>query len=111
MSWLEFAHVFEASMPNTTRGSFDIAPRTGYWSDGGSKWVEQPGRPADIYIFAWHPVTEEQTADHRDPDQWEFYVVPEAELPPRQKTIALSRLSKHWAPVKIDDLVAKLSEL
>jgi hypothetical protein len=38
------------------------------------------GRNADLFIFAWHPRTDE-AADHRDPRQWLFHVVAEPLLP------------------------------
>ncbi len=50
--------------------------------------MTEPGRNADIFIFAWHPLTDD-TADHRDPDQWLFHVVAECRLPPR-KSISLA---------------------
>ena len=34
-----------------------------------------------------------QIADHHQPDQWQFYVVPEHRLPPGQKTISLNPLA------------------
>ncbi len=64
--------------------SFDIAMRKGRWE--GADWIGEPGRAAHIYIFAHHPIAD-STADHRDPGQWRFYVVPTSELP------ALGRLS------------------
>ncbi len=68
---------------------FDIAPRTGYYKDG-VEWIVAPGRPAQIYVFAHHPKTDE-FADHRDPSQWRFYVLAEARLPDH-KTIMLSSI-------------------
>jgi len=66
------------------RCSFDIRPRTGHW-ENGNRWIEHEGRKrnAEIYVFAHHPVDNER-ADHRDPAQWRFYVVPEFRLPPDQ---------------------------
>lgn len=58
--------------------SFDIAMRKGRWE--GSSWVDEVGRAAHIYIFAHHPVAD-RSADHRDPTQWQFYVVPTSQLP------------------------------
>lgn len=88
----------------TTSGSFDIAPRTGYWSEGGSKWIVKPGRHAHIYIFAWHPIANIEIADHRDPAQWRFFVVPSNQLPPRQKTISRTVVEKRWASVSFERL-------
>ena len=48
--------------------SFDIHP--------GKK-----GRQTHIYVFAWHPETDPDVADHRDAAQWRFCVMPEDELP------------------------------
>ena len=68
-----------AAGPNgRASASFDIAPRTGWWD--GAVWKEQPGRAAHVYVFAHHDVDEDH-ADHRDPSQWTFYVVPAVELP------------------------------
>jgi hypothetical protein len=78
----------DSSKPCLAR--FDIAERTGFWDDK-SKWVDAPGRAAAIYIFAHHPVFDVAKADHRDPLQWDFYVVRASALPAR-KTIGLSGL-------------------
>lgn len=67
---------------------FDIAERTGLWEDG-VRWVEKPGRAAAIYIFAHHPIFDPAVADHRKPEQWDFYVVPTSVLP-AQKSIGLA---------------------
>lgn len=68
---------------------YDIAYRTGLYDEDG--WRSQRARFADIYVFAWHPVADAKLVDHRDPAQWEFYVLPASDLP-EQKTIALTRL-------------------
>ena len=69
---------------------FDIAPRTGYWDNKEGCWVPQPGRHANIYVFAWHDGARE-TADQRDATSWEFYVISEGDLP-EQKTIGLTAI-------------------
>lgn len=58
--------------------SFDIAHRKGRWE--GALWIEEPGRHAQLYIFAHHFVGSAE-ADHRDPAQWAFYVIPTSALP------------------------------
>ena len=74
------------------RGTFDIAARTGYWADGGSRWVSSPGiRFAGVYVFAWNPIYGDQTG-HRNSAQWQFFVVRAHQLPLGQRTIALSRI-------------------
>ena len=67
-------------------GAFDIAERAGWYE--GSAWRADRGRPAHIYVFAWNG-SRGEAADHRDPHQWEFFVVPTSLLP-AQKTIRLS---------------------
>ena len=73
--------------------SFDIAPRTGYF-ENGIEWVELLGRPADVYVFAWHGERAAEITNHIDPNQWRFYVVAAMDLPENQKTIGLNALQK-----------------
>lgn len=84
-------------------GRFDISPRKGRYE--GAKWVSEQGRAADLYVFAWHGVTDPAVADHRDPEQWIFRVVPSTRLP-LQKTIAQSVLANIWPAVTVKVLRA-----
>ena len=79
----------------TRRPSFDIAPRKGFWPRSGNDWINfsNPCRLADIYVFAWHGVTDRH-ADQRDVAQWRFFVVSEQQLNPKQKSIALGSVEK-----------------
>ena len=77
----------------STSPRFDIAPRKGYWTLDGS-WIDRPGRPADIYVFGWHPERDPSVADQRAPEQWRFLVVPAARLPAAQKSIGLAGLDR-----------------
>lgn len=86
---------------------FDIAERTGYWTDT-SKWVERPGRAAAIYVFAYHPIFDAAVADHRDHEQWEFYVVPASALPV-QKSIGLTAVRALAPPVRFGGLLAAVN--
>lgn len=92
--------------------SFDIGARTCYWKNGVEKIVlEPPTRLAHVYVFAHHPQTD-QTADHRDPGQWRFYVIPTDQLPARQKSISLSgvrQLAKTEVGVNYGELACWLS--
>ena len=65
-----------------SKGSFDIAMRKGRWETEG--WIAEEGRNAHLYIFAWHPVIDD-SADHRDPGQWVFFVIATCDLPPTQR--------------------------
>jgi hypothetical protein len=101
-----------------SRPSFDIAPRTGYYTDStdDAVWVAAADlseadfiRSADIYIFAWHPETDPKTADHRRAEQWRFFVVPEYLLTERhgpQKTITLNPIKRLSAAVIYDRLAS-----
>jgi hypothetical protein len=51
-------------------------------------------RDAGIYVFAWHPISEMRKADHRDAEQWQFFVMPERSLPQNQKTIGLRNVEQ-----------------
>ncbi len=86
----------------TARGKFDIAQRDGYW-DYESRWHTGKARYADIYVFAWHPESNPH-ADHRNPGQWRFFVVPEYKLP-IQKSISLNPLKKLAPETSYDDLL------
>ena len=65
------------------------------------------GRQTHIYVFAWHPETDPDVADHHDTGQWRFCVMPEDELPEpalEQKTqrISLARLKTLAADIGLE---------
>ncbi len=72
-------------------GSFSIAPKQGRYV--GPLFVLDPGRHADIYVFAWHGVTD-ASADHRDVNQWSYYVCATELLPSDQKSISRPSLER-----------------
>ena len=99
---------------------FDIAPRAGYYTDStdAAVWVgldpEEPDfiRAADLYIFAWHPENNPDTADHRRAEQWQFFVVAETLLTERhghQKTISLNPVKELATAVPYDQLAATVA--
>lgn len=70
--------------------SFDIKPRVEMWDQQTATTIPiSPQRLADIYLFAWHPEIRRDLADHRRPEQWRFFIVPEHHFYPSQKTISL----------------------
>ena len=70
---------------------FSIAPTKSYWDSATEVWIEtKPQRWADLYVFAYHPEYDRGIADHRRPEQWEFYLVPERDLPREQESIGLN---------------------
>lgn len=91
------------------RPRYSIASKIGRWE--GAAWVPKPGRNADIFIFAWHGRTDE-SADHREPDQWQFFIVPEHRLPV-QKSIgwaALNRLAQPVAHATLQSAVERIAD-
>ncbi|WP_354325385.1 hypothetical protein [Porphyrobacter sp. MBR-155] len=90
------------------RPRFSIKEKTGRWEDG-SRWVAKPSRNAEVFVFAWHSDTSD-AADHRDPQQWQFFVVAERDLPP-QGSIALSRLQSLVEPVQFAQLAMRVRSL
>lgn len=84
---------------------FSIAEKTGRWE--GDAWIGEPGRNADVFVFAWHAVTD-QGADHRDPEQWLFYVIATDALPQR-KSISLAAVATLSEPTSFDGLRSAVS--
>lgn len=86
---------------------FDVAFRRGRWE--GSVWVDEPGRHAHLYLFADHPVADD-TADHRDPTQWLFYVVNASDLP-LARTVSLNRVGLLAQPCRHGELASCVERL
>lgn len=80
---------------------FSISEKKGRYEEG-DRWIEDRSRNADIFLFAWHPISD-AFADHRDPTQWEFYVMAEAALP-RQSSISLAGIRRIALPVRFAEL-------
>lgn len=95
----------EVSVPSRSP-RFDIAPRTGYWTRDGSRWLDSPGRQADLFVFAWHHERRYEYADQRDAGQWRFFVVAERNLPRGQRSIGLRKLNALAPPCLIAELGA-----
>ncbi|MES2444340.1 MAG: hypothetical protein V4574_16045 [Pseudomonadota bacterium] len=89
-----------------SKTSFDIAARKGRWE--GALWIEEPGRHAQIYVFAHHPIGDDG-ADHCDPAQWEFFVVRASDLPPT-KRIATAALRLIAAPCHFNGLARTVAD-
>ena len=80
-----------------SRFSFDIAPRAEVWNPETNEtmYYDPPERVSDVYVFCILGQPHDPDPDPMDLDQWEFYVLPTAELDkerPRQKKIALNPL-------------------
>lgn len=79
---------------------FDIRARRDVAEVVGSATATR--RFADIYIFAYHPRTDDG-ADHRDPAQWRFYSVRTSHLP-LQNSISIGALRKLGVECGFDEL-------
>lgn len=90
------------------RGRFDIAKRKVRWE--GAKRINEDGRYANLYIFAWHPVIDPELADHRQSNQWLFHLV-RAEHLPDQQSIALSRIQAISPAVNVGAVPAQIAAL
>lgn len=91
-----------------SKPSFDVAARTGYW-EGGTRWIEKPGRAAHLYVLAHHGIYDD-SADHRDPSQWEFFVIPSGSLPDI-KRISLKAAQGLAPAVTIAELAKVLGDI
>ena len=78
------------------------------WVDGQG-WRGELTRHATIYVFAWHPLVD-STADHRDPNQWEFFLVHSRFLP-SQNSISLNGLKELWIACGAGDLSVRIAPL
>ena len=96
------------SQPKSSRGSFDIAPRTGRYD--GTVWVPGAGRAAHIYVMAWHGRADDG-CDQRDEAQWEYYAVTTRSLPAAQKSIGLAPLQRLAVPVAAHELERRVDEV
>ena len=92
--------------------TFDISFKRGFWRDVND-WapIAAPARLADLYVFAWHPVIDPALADHRNPAQWQFYVVEERRLHPRRKTITLNPLRKRTVAIPYVSLAKAVTRI
>ncbi len=79
---------------------FDIAARKGRWE--GARWIDEAGRAAHVYVLAYHDLRD-ASADHRNPVQWEFDVIPTTKLP-ATKRIGLRAVRGLANAVGISDL-------
>jgi hypothetical protein len=64
---------------------------------------------AHIYVFAYHPIRDDH-ADHRDPQQWQFHVVPTIRLPDT-KRISLKKVAQLSAAISWLELSATVERL
>ena len=87
-SWLDESGVADRNP------TFNIGEKKGHWEGGVFRRYEAPARPAHVYVFAWHGIEDRNFADHRNLNQWKFYLLTASALPTGQKTIKLSMLKR-----------------
>ena len=66
------------------------------------------GRQTHIYVFAWHPESDPDVADHHDTGQWRFCVMPEDELPEPEIARKTQRISLNRLKELADSVGAKV---
>ena len=74
---------------------FGIKKAKGYYIGNEWKQLPEPGRIAEIYLFAFHPDGSEK-ANHWDVNAWKFYGLREVDLP-SQQSISFCDLKKKTA--------------
>jgi hypothetical protein len=100
-----YLQTWAAPAHGVVKSGFDVAARKGRWE--GAVWVEEPGRAAHLYVLAYHDVRD-SSADHRNPEQWEFFVIPTTDLPP-VKRLTLGKAKTLTEPVRIASLRERIS--
>ncbi len=91
----------------TPRPRFDIASRSGRYE--GAVWRAEPGRNAELFVFAWHPLIGSE-ADHRVPSQWQFFVMPTPLLPPT-KSIGLAAIASAAPALDLTEVSAAVEKV
>jgi hypothetical protein len=86
---------------------FDVKARKGRWE--GSTFVPEPGRAAHMYVLAYHD-RRDDAADHRDPRQWEFFVLGASFIPPVAR-IALGSVRRLTDSVAINELANRVEHV
>ena len=78
------------------------------WTEAGG-WAGEISRQATLYILAWHPFVD-ASADHRDPEQWEFYMISSSQLP-EQKSLGLNAMKTLCSRSTVGELSRSLAAL
>ena len=99
-----------ATKSKATSPRFSVKWPDKYWD--GVQYVRIPeGEPIiDLFIFAWHGQRVKGIADHRNPDQWEYYVVHTEHLPQRRKSVGLTWLKANAKTCTGEQLAATLQK-
>jgi hypothetical protein len=102
-----FRQSWEPSPNVKVSPGFDVKPRQGRWE--GSVFVAEPGRAAHMYVLAYHE-RRDDSADHRDPRQWEFFVIRSEDIPLVAR-IGLGSVRRLAGGVPFDRLAATVRDV
>ena len=91
-----------------TSPRFSIAPGKVYWNEEAGELHTAQQSPCRHLRLRLARAGTGESADQGDPKSWEFYVVPEPDLP-KNKSISLKALKGLTAAVGIEDFAADLS--
>ena len=89
------------SSPAVSSGRFGT-PKTGEWDSASGRFLSEPKRRADVYVFALF-TQQEMPIEPLDLDQWKFYALSTQKLDDR-KSLSLSALEKLVSPVPFTNL-------
>ena len=90
------AYVQSWKQSRFSRVSF-ATPETGEWDSESGRFLSEPKRRADVYVFAFF-AQREMPIEPLDLDQWKFYALSTQKLDDR-KSLSLSALEKLVSPV------------
>ena len=74
-------------------------------------WIDKAGHQVEIHVFAWHGVDDGPLTDQREPDQWQFFVVPTTSLPEDRPDMGLDGLEELTVSVGYEDLWSRVDEI
>ena len=102
------------NISSLSRLTFGIQPTFG-WENSTNTYSDEKKRQSDIYVFCVHKHTDFDTVNPLDTSQWEFYLLPTADLDEKvgmQKRITLSSLINIGAvKCRYEEIRAKVDEL
>ncbi len=102
------AYVQSWKQSRLSRISFGT-PKTGEWDSESGRFLSEPKRRADVYVFALF-AQREMPIEPLDLDQWKFYALSTQKLDDR-KSISLSALEKLVSPVPYHELANAVREV
>lgn len=84
--------------------SWSSRPPSYFERDNPGEAIEDEGYFCELFVHGLHLVDDPAIADQRDVRQWQFSVVPAADLKRRQSSMVLHRALERWPPVAWEQL-------